>query len=409
MQTDQQVRERRAATIDGGRFRQVLGHYPTGVVVATATSPDGVPVGMAVGSFTSVSLDPPLVAFLPDKSSSTFPKIRTAGAFCINVLAGDQEGVCRAFAARGADKYAGVPWRPSPGTGSPVLEGAVAWIDCDIEDVVEAGDHYIVLGRVRDLATAGEPDPLLFFRGGYGRFTPSSLSAPAEPDLLTHLRVMDVARGEMEALAAHTGLECLAVTVVGDEMVTLGSAGTSYGEAATARIGQRMPFVPPLGTLFVAWAGESAVSSWIARLGSDLHPGDERVYNEMVRRVRDRGWSMALASRPQIAFELALRELSVQQPTPQQQDAVRAAARHVGTASHEPPDLDPQTGHHVRNISAPVFDATGTVVLQLTLIGLSRDSHLAEVLAHRSRLSEATDRITQSLGGRLPESEHIDD
>ena len=402
MQTDHQVRSPAAPPFDSGRFRHVLGHFPTGVVVATAVPSDGVPVGMAVGSFTSVSLDPPLVAFLPDKSSSSFPKIRAAGSFCINVLAGDQEGICRAFAAKGAQKYAHVSWRAAPVTGSPVLDGAVAWIDCDIHDVIEAGDHYIVLGRVRDLAATGEQSPLLFFRGGYGSFTSSSLSAPAEPDLLRHLRVMDVARTEMEGLAAATGLECLAVTVVGDELVTLGSAGQSYGQAHPDRIGQRMPFVPPLGTLFVAWAGEPALGRWVDRLGPDLHAGDELRYASMVQRVRERGWSLALAGRPQIAFELALSQLSVPHPTAQQQDAVRRAARQVGTSSHEPADLDPTGLHHVRNVSTPVFDAAGTVVLQLTLIGLPRHCSVAEIEAVRRRLSQATDRITVSLGGSAP-------
>ena len=86
--------------MEPGRFRHVLGHFPTGVVVVTAMHEEGGPVGMAVGSFTSVSLDPPLVAFLPDRSSTSFPKIRDAGSFCINVLANDQEHVCRAWAAR---------------------------------------------------------------------------------------------------------------------------------------------------------------------------------------------------------------------------------------------------------------------------------------------------------------------
>src|ERR1700704_4437262 len=96
--------------IDARHFRNVLGNYPTGVVVITAIDQAGAPAGMAVGSFTSVSLDPPLVAFLPDKSSTSFPKIRTAASFCVTVLAADQEDVCRAFATRGGDKFAGVKW-----------------------------------------------------------------------------------------------------------------------------------------------------------------------------------------------------------------------------------------------------------------------------------------------------------
>src|SRR4249920_1206775 len=131
-------------TIDPGAFREVLGHFPTGVVVIAGIDQDGAPAGMAVGSFTSVSLDPPLVAFLPDRASTSFPKIRATGSFCINVLADDQEHVCRAFAARGGDKYGSAAWRPA-GSGAPILYGVVAWIDCDLDQVLEAGDHYIVL------------------------------------------------------------------------------------------------------------------------------------------------------------------------------------------------------------------------------------------------------------------------
>ena len=94
-------------------YRTVLGHFPTGVAAITSIGADGAPVGMTIGSFVSVSLDPPLVAFLPDKGSSTFPKIREAGFFCVNVLGADQEHVCRAFAARGTDKFAGLTVPPA--------------------------------------------------------------------------------------------------------------------------------------------------------------------------------------------------------------------------------------------------------------------------------------------------------
>jgi 3-hydroxy-9,10-secoandrosta-1,3,5(10)-triene-9,17-dione monooxygenase reductase component len=121
-------------TIDGRRFRKVLGHLPTGVTVVAGRRSDGHPVGMAVGSFTSVSLDPPLVAFLPDLTSTTWPVIRASGSFCVSVLGDRQEAVCRAFAAKGGDKFAGVGWTPAA-SGSPIIEGAVAYIDCDIETV----------------------------------------------------------------------------------------------------------------------------------------------------------------------------------------------------------------------------------------------------------------------------------
>jgi len=159
-------------------FRSILGHFPTGVVVVTSMTTSGEPVGLAVGSFTSVSLDPPLVAFLPAKTSTSFPLIRNAGRFCVNVLAADQEGVCRVFAQKGGAKFETIPYSVSP-LGCPIVEGAVAWIDCYAESVLEAGDHFICIGRVRALSAGRRVMPLLFFQGGYGRFYPSSLAAPA--------------------------------------------------------------------------------------------------------------------------------------------------------------------------------------------------------------------------------------
>ncbi|HEY8527774.1 MAG TPA: flavin reductase family protein [Acidimicrobiales bacterium] len=159
-----------SSTVDGARFRQVLGHFPTGVTVITANTEAG-PVGLAVGSFFSVSLDPPLVAFCAGKTSSSFPKIREAGHYCVNVLADDQEEVCRVFATKSDDKFATIGWRPAPVTGAPVIDDVLAWIDCEIHDVHEAGDHYIVLGRTLEMDVGHEGSPLVFFRGGYGRYT----------------------------------------------------------------------------------------------------------------------------------------------------------------------------------------------------------------------------------------------
>ncbi|ABD25905.1 flavin reductase-like, FMN-binding protein [Novosphingobium aromaticivorans DSM 12444] len=157
--------------IEGAAYRRVLGHYPTGVCVVTATLPDGRRAGMVVGSFTSVSLDPPLVGFFPDVSSSSWPQIEAAGRFCVNILASDQKDLCRQFSAKGEDKFAGLTHADSA-NGSPVLDGVVAWIDCTLDTVHEAGDHYIVLGRVQEMDIVRPEQPLLFFRGGYGSFAP---------------------------------------------------------------------------------------------------------------------------------------------------------------------------------------------------------------------------------------------
>ncbi len=160
--------------IDPAQFRQVLGHFPTGVTVITACTSEGTGVGLTIGSFTSVSLDPPLVGFLPMVNSDRWPDIRDAGAFCVNILSATQGELCWRFARKSVtNPFDGVDWQRSAATGSPVLAGAIAWIDCSIADVVEAGDHYFVIGRVLQLdhvAAESKPNPLLFFRGKLGEF-----------------------------------------------------------------------------------------------------------------------------------------------------------------------------------------------------------------------------------------------
>lgn len=155
--------------IDPTAFRQVLGAYPTGVCAITATGLDGAPVGMVVGTFTSVSLDPPLVGFLPDKSSSTWPRIAAAGHFCVNVLASDQMDVCRQIVGGGGDKFSGLAMTLSD-HGHPVIANAIARIDCAVHQVVDAGDHWFVMGKVLSMEATREADPMLFHRGRYGGF-----------------------------------------------------------------------------------------------------------------------------------------------------------------------------------------------------------------------------------------------
>jgi 3-hydroxy-9,10-secoandrosta-1,3,5(10)-triene-9,17-dione monooxygenase reductase component len=156
------------ATIDPAIFRQVLGAYPTGVAVITALDEGGTPAGMVVGTFTSVSLDPPLVGFLPDKNSTSWPKIEQAGRFCVNVLGSDQQQLCRQLAGKG-DKFAGVDLTVSD-HGLPVLADCLAVIECTIHSVTEAGDHWFVLGDVLRMEAPRDSDPMLFHRGRYGGF-----------------------------------------------------------------------------------------------------------------------------------------------------------------------------------------------------------------------------------------------
>ena len=172
-------RHRASPTVlDPQHFRQVLGHFATGVTVVTAFDDDA-PVGFACQSFQSLSLDPPLVTFAPQRTSTTWPRIRRARRFCANILAEDQEELCRRFAVTGTDKFAGVRWTSSP-SGCPVLEDVLAWIDCEILQEVDGGDHVLVVGRVLDLAVPRDAPPLLFFQGRFASLHTGSPCPPVE-------------------------------------------------------------------------------------------------------------------------------------------------------------------------------------------------------------------------------------
>ncbi len=155
---------------DADSFRAVLGHFATGVTIVTAMD-DGEPVGMAANSFTSVSLDPPLVLFCAAKTSTTWPRIRKARQFTVNILDEHQEELCRLFSQKGIDRFAAAGWRPSA-AGSPVLHDVHAYVDCDMWAEYEGGDHVIVVGRVLELGVTADAGPLVFYRGTYGRLVP---------------------------------------------------------------------------------------------------------------------------------------------------------------------------------------------------------------------------------------------
>lgn len=152
-------------SFDSMKFRGVIGCYPTGVAVITSAF-DGSEVGIAVNSFTSVSLDPPLVAFCPQKTSGTWARIAKAGRFCVNILADDQSDQCRRFAGVGGKRFEGLDYAYSD-TGLPIIDGVIGWIECTIHSVSDAGDHFIVVGLVQDLEHIRDADPLVFFRGNY--------------------------------------------------------------------------------------------------------------------------------------------------------------------------------------------------------------------------------------------------
>jgi flavin reductase (DIM6/NTAB) family NADH-FMN oxidoreductase RutF len=162
---DRRVLTDREIALGSAEYREIMGHFCTGVVIVTALF-DGQPYGFTCQSFVSVSLDPPLVSFCPSRTSSSWPNIRESGRFCVNVLAEDQAPLCDRFAKSGGEKFAGLPWTTSD-AGTPLLEGCIAHVECDLEYVHEAGDHFIAIGHVLDLQVGRASGPLLYFQGEY--------------------------------------------------------------------------------------------------------------------------------------------------------------------------------------------------------------------------------------------------
>lgn len=154
--------------LNGAELRSALAHFPTGVTAITGMD-DTDPVGITIGSFASVSLEPALVGFFIGRDSHSWARIRSSGMFVVNLLASDQEPVCRSLASKSLDKFAEVAWSRSK-LGQPLIDGARGWIQCHIDQEVETGDHTLVLGSVINLrvANALTGGPLMFYRGRFG-------------------------------------------------------------------------------------------------------------------------------------------------------------------------------------------------------------------------------------------------
>jgi flavin reductase (DIM6/NTAB) family NADH-FMN oxidoreductase RutF len=155
--------------MDPGHFRKVMGHFVSGVTVVTGRIGLEEPFGLTASSFTSVSLDPLLVLVSVGHTSATLPRLLEAGTFAVNVLSEAQQELAYRFAGtdRGG-RFDGLVWNPGPATGSPLLAGSLAWMECRLWRSVTAGDHDLLIGEVVG-CECSPGDPLVYFRGGFHR------------------------------------------------------------------------------------------------------------------------------------------------------------------------------------------------------------------------------------------------
>lgn len=384
-------------SIDDVLFRQVLGRYPTGVAVVTSIDGDR-PLGMIVGSFTSVSLDPPLVAYFASRSSQSYQRLQGIDRFCVNVVSVDQESLCRRFAARGVDKYAGVEWAAAP-SGSPVIEGCIAWVDCEVESVTAVGDHDIVIGRVRALGHGTGATPMLFFRGGYGGFNARSLVSGFGTGLHRPLRIGQLAREPLELLADETGINCYAQVVVDGDLLIVAAAGPR-GRTLDTHIGSRLPLQPPYGALFCVDDDDAAVGvqRWTATT-KRVSDEERATLRATLDTVRDRGWSVGLTAPDHERTWQQVRRLADTSPTPETDAAISELLEPL-RPYYDPISL-PSEPLDVRILTAPVV-VDGETVMVVALHGFTAPVSSDELQRYVDGLKRTAATIADSISA--PES-----
>ncbi|MCK0517479.1 flavin reductase family protein [Williamsia sp. DF01-3] len=356
------------APVDPHVFREVMGHYPTGVVVVTGRDSEGDILAMVVGTFNSVSLDPPLVSFMPMMTSRTFAKMRECSSLCINILGGEQEDIVLTIAQRWENKLDGIDWFPSP-SGDPVLSESIAWIDTTIWNTVEAGDHWIVLCRVNDMAVANPVSPLIFFQGGYGSFVSTSLMARMDHEILPAIHAAHGARAEVEALANSIGCEVSVFTAVScDEMATVLSA-TGVGVDREEGLAHRVPMVPPIGDSYVFSRPIEEQERWVDKL-REASAEIKDMHRMRLEFVREHGYLLSFLPVEGSAAYDEMRDATKRYEkgrlTPSQERNIRES---IGRASvdYRVREVDEQQVYDVGSIVLPVRDPAGEYSLTLRL------------------------------------------
>lgn len=360
------------ATFDPKLFRDVMGHYPTGVAVVTGRGEDGEVLALVVGTFSSVSLDPPLVSFMPMKTSRTFQKLRSCSSLCINILGGDQEAEVMKIAQRWEKKLEGIDWFPSP-SGDPVLRDSVSWIDTRISEVVEAGDHWIVLCEVKDMEVTNPVTPLLFFQGGYGSFVGTSMMDRMSSDILPSIHAAHSAHEELEKLADEIGCEVtVAAAVSQDELATIYS---TVGDNATKEAGlaDRLPLVPPIGDSVVFAQPEEFQERWLGKI-RDASDEFVNMLRGRLEYLRTHGYVVAfLPETGSKAYEkmvAATKEYKKARLTPAQERAIRDAIYRADEVDYQVQEIVEDKVYDMAAIAFPVRDPHGDNTMTLRLAQL---------------------------------------
>lgn len=375
-------------------LRKVLGNYPTGVSVITGIASDGEPIAMVVGTFTSVSLDPPLVGYLPMKDSSSFAKLSGASTFCVNILAADQEQLARSLSVKSqSNKLDSVAWTLSPG-GAPILEGSVSWIECETASITDAGDHYFVLGTPVAFDTVRQVPPLIFFQGAFGEFQPSSFKPASQRSLIPVLKIMEHVQDSLDSISNELNLAAVAMSRVEEDVIIIGGSTSALWQPGSL-IGRRMPYFPPFGSLFVIDGDERAQQSWVARLPGLTDENKQRIQVSL-ERVKERDWSIAFAHQMHPQLDSLVHQFASEPNTPAlHRELVRVSTLFL--EQYEPADEELDNGKGVRIIGVPIRDKAGKTVLQLSVLDIPEGKTRQELDAMIARLQEYAAQISKKI------------
>lgn len=373
---------------------EILGHYPTGVVIVTAVAADGSPIGAVAPTFTALSLDPPVISYTAEAGTATTERLASAAYVCVNLVAADQEALCRRFLAAAecdTDPFEGLATRPTR-LGAPVLDGVLGWMECRPQQILSVGDRELVLCEVTDQSAERDSLPLLRFQEGYGGFSPSSLAIARPGEFQDLAQLVSVARAEMELLGRELGAECSIVAPSGGDLVFVATA--SHSDSAPTRLGFHMPLIPPLGTLFVDSPKGPTSAEWMERL-PDRSPATVALAREQLSRVRRRGYSISLRG----GYEVEQLDTLILRYTEAGRisELVDVLARQA--EGQEVIELKEDRMYDVLQLSVPVRSPSGAVLCALRLGDLPQQVPADMVHFWIRQLQEAAWAVQDQLAG----------
>lgn len=349
-------------------FRDVMGHYPTGVAVVTGRADDGELLAMVVGTFASVSLDPPLVSFMPMKTSKTFARMRECSSLCINIVGGEQQAEMLSIARRWENKLDGVDWYLSP-SGDPILKNSIAWIDTSLADIVEAGDHWIALCRVHDMEVTNPVSPLLFFQGGYGSFVGTSLIARLSHEILPAIHAAHSAGTELEKLARTLRCEVSVFAAVSEDEFATVYHSMSPGTSPERSFATRLPIVPPIGDTYMFDKSPEIQERWMNKL-KDPSEEIKATHRRRLELVKEHGYLVAhLPEEGSAAYEQMIRasnEYRKARLTPAEERAIHEMIGST-TVDYEHREILDDERYNVGSIVFPAKDPGGEYTMTLRI------------------------------------------